>query len=422
MVVKSRNILTEAETNSVRKLYGLEPIRRNYVIEACISVDGRYLVVRDEIFDNVEQKTIGNIWESIDMFKTIFTNVKVDDGDDEYSQIKEGIITLPILEGVENLFGLRDYLLKEGILDSIWDTTKDVGNWIGDKIKGTGKAIVDTAKTAWKGTKMLGKALMSGDWSEVWALIKKGVKWVLRKLKDAMYSTVGIVIDGILLATGVGKGATAIAWALVLGLDIYQYINNDWPSEDKNSPEWVHWLDIGFDIIGLVTAGGVAKGAKLLFEPLKKLGGKGVGAIAKWLERTPAAKALVEKMFNGIKKVPVLMERALSYLSKKFPKGYDFVKGIMGSLVNVLKKIGSWFSKILGFGKEEKILTRSEKLKAGTKAGLVGTGIAYGVERRVMPAIEKMISQNNQNDKSQSYDDLLAVSDKYSNDPNAFAL
>ena len=66
MVVKSRNILTESETNSIRKLYGLEPIRRNYVIEACISVDGRYLVVRDEVFDNIEQKIIGNIWESID--------------------------------------------------------------------------------------------------------------------------------------------------------------------------------------------------------------------------------------------------------------------------------------------------------------------------------------------------------------------
>ena len=109
MVVKSRNILTESETNSIRKLYGLEPIRRNYVIEACISVDGRYLVVRDEVFDNIEQKIIGNIWESIDIFKTIFTNVKVENHDEEYSQIKEGIISLPILEGVQNLFGLRDY-------------------------------------------------------------------------------------------------------------------------------------------------------------------------------------------------------------------------------------------------------------------------------------------------------------------------
>jgi hypothetical protein len=128
MVVKSRNILTESETNGIRKLYGLEPIRRDYVIEACISVDGRYLVVRDEVFDNIEQKIIGNIWESIDIFKTIFTNVKVENHDEEYSQIKEGIISLPILEGVQNLFGLRDYLLREGILDSVWDTAKDVGN------------------------------------------------------------------------------------------------------------------------------------------------------------------------------------------------------------------------------------------------------------------------------------------------------
>ena len=425
MVVKSRNILTESETNSIRKLYGLEPIRRNYVIEACISVDGRYLVVRDEVFDNIEQKIIGNIWESIDIFKTIFTNVKVENHDEEYSQIKEGIISLPILEGVQNLFGLRDYLLREGILDSVWDTVKDVGNWAGEKISSAGKSIADTAKTAWRGTKSLGKSIMNGDWSEVWSLMKKGVKWVLRKLKQAMYSTIGIIVDGILLATGVGKGATAIAWALVLGLDIYQFIKNDWPEEERDSPDWMHLLDIGFDILGLVTAGGVAKGAKLIFEPLRKLGGKGVGAIAKWVERNPAAKSILEKMFNGIKHVPALMERALTFLSKKFPKGYEFVSGIMGSLLNTLKRIGSWFSSILGFGKEEKILTTPQKIKTGLKVGALGTGIAYGIERKVIPGIEKALAQNNQNNQNnqgQSYDDLLAASDKYSNDPDAFTL
>jgi hypothetical protein len=422
MVVKSRNILTESETNSIRKLYGLEPIRRNYVIEACISVDGRYLVVRDEIFDNIEQKTIGNIWESIDMFKTIFTNVKVENSDEEYTQIKEGVISLPILEGVENLFGLRDYLINEGILDSIWGGVKDAGKWVGNKLSSAGHAIADTAKTAWKGTKALGHAIMNGDWSEVWALLKKGVKWLLRKLKDAMYSTIGIVVDGILLATGVGKGATAIAWALVLGLDIYQFIKNDWPAEDRNSPEWMHLLDIGFDILGLVTAGGVAKGAKLIFEPLKKLGGRGVESIAKWVERSPAAKSILEKMFNGIKKVPALMERALEFLSKKFPKGYEFVKGIMGSLSNMLKRISSWFSSILGFGKEEKILTTPQKIKTGLKAGAIGTGIAYGLEKKAIPALQKVLAKNNKDKQSQSYDDLLTVSDKYANDPNAFAL
>ena len=97
----------------------------------------------------------------------------------------------------------------------------------------------------------------------------------------------------------------------------------------------------------------------------------------------------------------------------------------MGSLLNTLKRIGSWLSSILGFGKEEKILTTPQKIKTGLKVGALGTGIAYGIERKVIPAVEKMYSQNNQNNQNnqnQSYDELLAASDKYSNDPDAFTL
>ena len=405
MVVKTRNILTESEINGIRQQYGLSPLKRDYVFEACVTIDGRYFVVRDQIFDNVEQRTLGNIWESLDMFKTIFTNVKVDENE-EYSQIREGILSTPILEGVDNLYEIRDYLLEWNFFD---DT------WLGSKLKSAGTAIGDTFEKGWRGVKKLGVAISKGEWSQIWDLLKRGVKWILRKLKEAMYSTLGIIVDGILIATGIGKGAVAIAWALVLGLDIYQFINNDWPSEDKNSPTWMHFLDIGFDILGLVAAGGVAKGAKLIFEPLKKLGAESIEVAARWLEKSPAAKSIVEKMYNGIKKVPALMESALSFLSKKFPKGYEFIKGIMGSLVNVLKRIGSWFYKLLGFGKEEKILTGTQKIKRGVSAGTIGTGLSYGIEKG-MAKLAPAIAGGNQN----PYQDVIKYNNQMGDNPDAY--
>jgi hypothetical protein len=62
MVVKNRNILTESEVNNIRQQYGLNPLRRDYIFETCVTVDGRYIIVKDQIFDNIEQKTLGNIW------------------------------------------------------------------------------------------------------------------------------------------------------------------------------------------------------------------------------------------------------------------------------------------------------------------------------------------------------------------------
>ena len=72
MVYQTRNIVTESERNRISSIHGFVPQKRDYIFEACITVDGRYFVVQDEVFDIQEQKTIGNLWGSLDVFKTIF--------------------------------------------------------------------------------------------------------------------------------------------------------------------------------------------------------------------------------------------------------------------------------------------------------------------------------------------------------------
>jgi hypothetical protein len=274
MVYQTRNIITESERNRISSIHGFIPQKRMYIFEACVTVDGRYFVIQDEVFDIQEQKTIGNLWGSLDVFRTIFENIKLEDN--EYSQIRENFLSLPILESQQNLYGLRDILLEFNFLQ---DT------WLGRQFKNAGNSVTDFAKTSYEGVKKFGLAVSQGEWSNILTLLAQGVKYLLRKLKDAMYSNLGMIVDAILIATGVGVGATKIAWGLIVALDVYQITTDDWSEEEKNDPFWLKCLFLGFDILGFVSAAAVAKAAKAGITPLKSIANS-PAKVAKYFEKT----------------------------------------------------------------------------------------------------------------------------------------
>ena len=64
--------------------------KKDYVFEANLTVDNRYVIICDDVIDIKEQRRLGNIWDSIDVLKTIFSNVNVNDR--EYKIIQENQI------------------------------------------------------------------------------------------------------------------------------------------------------------------------------------------------------------------------------------------------------------------------------------------------------------------------------------------
>jgi hypothetical protein len=161
MVYQTRNIVTESERNRISSIHGFVPQKRDYIFEACVTVDGRYFIIQDEVFDIQEQKTIGNLWGSLDVFKTIFENIKLEDNG--YSQIRESFLSLPILESQQNLYGLRDILLEFNFLQ---DT------WLGRQFKNAADSTVDFVKTSYEGVKKFGLAISQGQWGEILGLLK----------------------------------------------------------------------------------------------------------------------------------------------------------------------------------------------------------------------------------------------------------
>jgi len=350
------SLLTE-----VNNLFNEYSHKKNYIFEACVTVNGRYYIIQDEIFDIKEQISLGNIWESLDKFKTIFQNTILND--DEYTQVRENILNQPILENQESLYGLRDILLEFNFFQ---DT------WLGREAKKAGQGIKDFAVTSFEGLKKFGIAVSQGQWSEILGLLGKGVKYLLRKLKDALYSTIGMIVDAILVASGIGKSVQWIPWALVMALDIYQITTNDWPPEEQNNPMWMKYLSLGFDILGLVATGAAAKGARALFKPLLRATEMGPQATAKYLARNPKMIQVINSIINGISKVPGKLSAAQSMIASKFPAGAKFINSIMGKLSSILSNMSSTLKSLTGGA------TVAGKT---TRAALGTTGILYGVDK-----------------------------------------
>jgi hypothetical protein len=355
--------------------------KRDYVFECYLTIDERYFIIHDEVFDITEQKKLGNIWDSIDILKTIFNNVKINNP--EYKIIQEEWEKLPILENETNLYALRDFLLEFNFFD---DT------WFGKKLKSAGEGVKNFATTSWEGIKKLGVAISQGEWSQIMNLLGKGVVFILRKLKEAAYSTLGVIVDAILVATGFAKGAQMIAWGLITALDVYQLSTNNWPEEQQNDSTWFKFLDLGFDMIGLVSAGVAAKGARAIFKPYKALD---ITQMASTVAKSPKLKNVVVSIYNASKSGVSKLSSVQKTVVTKWPAGGKFIASILGKMEGLIKQLQTYCGKIIGRSNLKSIKnvkttpgwgytatkTGKDALKTGAKAGALSGGLLYGVDK-----------------------------------------
>lgn len=395
--------------------------RPSFLFECHLSVDERYFVMHDEVFDIVEQKTLGYLWDSIDTFKTIFGNVQIDNT--EYKEIQEGVAKLPLMENKSDLYAIRDVLI-EGFWSSVGDGISDFGNWVKDTVVDAGKGIAKFASDSWEGLKKVGVAISKGDWGEIMSLLGRGVLYLLRKLKDAAYSTLGMIVDAILIATGIGKGAQMVVWGLITALDVYQIINNDWPEGDNREQIW-KYLDLGFDILGLVFAGVAAKGARTIFRPLQGLKGT---KLASKIAKSPKLKAVIKRIHKASKSASGKLKGVATKIKSKWSTGFKWIGSILGGLGNVIKKLQTYCGKLIKTSNLKGVknmkntpgkgfVTRKtgmDAVKTGTKAAAVVGGLSYGIEKgmEAYTGISKKDSENMSKTMT-TYDELYGDKDPF---------
>lgn len=350
----SKLIINESEKSHIMNLYG--DINEDFVITDWLSPDENYVVFLDDLYDVKNKVKLGNIWEDYNTLKTFLHHTfSTSNLSKQLKENAENVLNNKLLlEGKQNLNELKSavkILVNEGLLSSFKD-------WVVKTGKSTVDGFVQFAKDTYKGAKSLIEKIGKGEWKEVFKLLGQGVLYLFRKVRSAMYHPVGLLLDAILVATGVGKAVQWIPWAFIVALDVYEMVTGDY---EEQLPMWKRLLFLGIDILGLVTAGVAAKSAKAAVT-----GVKNIGEFAK----TGIGKKTLTSMVGAAEKAPGMLQKASSYLSKTFPKGAKFINGIIGKIGGFIDSLTK--SITTGLGKVG-ANTSKYNVRAGVKTGL-GTG------------------------------------------------
>jgi hypothetical protein len=334
-------LISESEKTHILNLYG---VNETIVITEWLSPDEKYCIFLDELYDIPNKNKIGNIWENFDNFKFFLTH-SFEVSTNVPKQIKESVLhslkSFVITESTQNMSILKPYLkevLQEGIL-------KNVADWGKETVSSAVSGVSDFVKTSWDGLKKLGIAISEGDWNRIVDLLKKGALYVARQIRGALYNPIGTILDAILMASGVGVALKIIPWAIVVGLDVYEFMTGKY--EDTELPTGWRLLYFATDVMGLVFAGTVAKTSKTMVTGLVKKYGKTSEGLSNAVKNSKNLTKFLETIQSSSTKVVGLMEKSLVHLKTKSPMFYKFLSGVMGGLKTVLDKLINLIGSIL---------------------------------------------------------------------------
>jgi hypothetical protein len=378
-------VITESQKNEILRMHNSSNVLSEVVITDWLSPDENYIIFLDELYDIQKNKRLGNIWENADnlyfFLKHSFevaNNVPQNIREEVLTQISKSVIT----ESKKDLREFKQVLLEAGF----WQGAKDIasgafdfltspsqwGDWLKEKgidaVSGTKEFVGNVAK----GSKELISKISDGDWKEVFSLLGKGILYVARKLRAALYNPVGMILDAILIATGIGKSVQWIPWAIVVCLDFYEVTTQNF---EEQEPLWMRALFIGCDILALVTAGGAGKAVKTLINSVVG-GAKDAKSAANAISKNPALKKTIFEMVEGSKKVPDLLKKASSFLQKSFPMAAKFIDMTLGSITRGIEKLVNSLKTLTG-----------ETIKKGTKEA----GKAFAKTSAILGGLESGI-------------------------------
>lgn len=339
----NRFIISESEKNQILNLYGKHHIDESVVITDWLSPDEKYCIFFDDLIDIKNKTKIGNIWENFDHFK-FFLKHSFEVATNVPQMVKESVLNslnlFVITESNQNIIGLKPYVKElmeqwtANPFDSEFYTAK---NW--SNAYDSGKKA---ASSGWEGLKKAYSNIKDGEWREAFKIIGQGMLYVARKIRSALYNPIGIILDAILIATGVGKGLQFVVWAIVVLLDVYEFSTGNFEEKDISLP-W-RLLFFGIDIMGMVTAGAAAKASKVgVVQLMNKFGRTSEGFNAA-IKNSPQLKSTSQSIYKSLSSANGFIQKSSSHLQKNSPKIYNFLSGTIKNFGKFLK----YLIKILG--------------------------------------------------------------------------
>lgn len=364
-----RIIISENQKNLILSKYGNNLlISEDTVISNWLSPDEKYVIFMDNLIEIETKTNLGNIWKNSDNLFLFFEHsYSVSNVPKQIKEHAKSVFSNRLINEISiDLTPMKPYFKKLFLTEwNFWDNT-----YVGEFLKKTGqetvKGVSDFISQGYEGLKKFGIAISKGEWNEVVKLLAAGPKWIARKIRQAAYSPVGMIIDAILIATGVGKVAQIVVWAIVVVLDIYELISGDYEHPDE--PMWLRILFMGVDVLGLVFAGAAAKAGRVLIKTSLE-GAKTAEEIGKNIAKSPKMIELLKNIVSALKELPSKLSSVAKSLSKNKTWGGFISQGLNG--------VGKFVQKILD---SIKGMFKSKALRPVlVQLGLI-TGIGTGVE------------------------------------------
>lgn len=344
----------------------LDNLDENIVISNSISPDGRYVILLDELYDIKNKVKIGDVWENFDRLKMYLRhcyntnkNIPTQLKEEFLNDLKNNLL----VESKNDLRSLKPIIKK--LLQENWftDAVGWVGekageavSWAGEKAGEAVKGIKDFVTTSYEGVKKLVGSISKGEWGEVLKIIGNGVLYALRSLRSAAYHPIGIVVEALVITLTGGAGVPAVAamWAMIVALDIYEWVSNTGDFAENGPINQMGWLArplfLGADMLGVVLTGTSAKTAKNTLEPLTNAGtAKEAGTIL--------AKS-GKGMFDFLKKFRDFILKGITKLESVLAKLGNssiakIINKISGSITTVIKTVVSRIDEVLKIAAKE---------------------------------------------------------------------
>jgi hypothetical protein len=341
--------ITEGEKRNIQNMHNIKKSRAilensDFAIIDWLSPDENYCIFLDELYDIKNKIKLGNIFENFENFK-FFLKHSFEVATKIPQEIKESVLndlnSLTITESLQNFYflkeSIKEILYEDGILDSIKGAAKDVGDWAKKQGEEAVSGVKDFAHKTYSGAKQLVSAISNADWGKIIDIIKKGGIYLMRSIRHAMYHPVGMILDGILIATGIGKAVQWVPWALIVALDVYEIATNNF---EEDMPLWLRILMVGCDVLGLCLAGAAALSARKAVQ-LATSGIRDSKELVAAMAKNPELKSTVENIGKNLDKVPGFLQKAIDYLKPKFPSGAKFIENIINNISSFIQKIKS---------------------------------------------------------------------------------